>query len=37
MAKKPRVVWVGGKPFATITAKERKEIARRIKKERKHL
>ena len=37
MAKKRRVVWVGGKPVAPIAAKERKEIATRIKKKRKQL
>jgi|SRR6266851_1146673 len=32
MTKKPKVVWVGGTPVTSFTAKERKKIDKRIKK-----
>jgi len=37
MPKKPKAVWVGGKPIIPIGTKGRKEIAKRIKKEREKL
>lgn len=37
MSKKRKVVLVGTTPVAPITAKERKEIARQIREERKQL
>jgi hypothetical protein len=35
--KKPKVVWVGSKPIARISAKEQRELAKRIKKRYKKL
>jgi hypothetical protein len=37
MPKKPKAVWVGAKPIIPISTKGRKEIAKRIKKEREKL
>lgn len=32
MSKKPKIVWVGSTPVTPITAKERRQISKRIKK-----
>ncbi len=37
MTKEPKVVWVGSTPITRITAKERREIAKRVKKQQEQL
>jgi len=37
MRKKPKVVWVGSTRITPITAKERREIAKRVKKQQEQL
>ena len=37
MTKEPKIVWVGSTPITRITAKERREIAKRVKKQQEQL
>src|SRR5258707_13265405 len=37
MTKKPKIAWVGSTPITQITAKERREIAKRIEKQQEQL
>jgi len=37
MTKEPKIAWVGSTPITRITAKERREIAKRVKKQQEQL